>query len=141
MNLYMKEREGKTHCRLPKPEPNAEYQCRVILITLGAGEADGGKRGSWGQARPMGAVGHRATSLVNTPPLAPGFPDEVKQNQRKKRKSEILLQVPNPIKSKENSANPNTQSETKETQVLPVLLSESNLLPKFAKFNSPESLS
>jgi len=45
----------KTQCRLPKPEPNAEYQCRTLILTMGAGEADGGKRGWWGQARPMGA--------------------------------------------------------------------------------------
>jgi hypothetical protein len=47
----------------------------------------------------------------------------MKQNQRNERKSEILLQVPNPKKIQaysvdptgiQNSANPNTQSETKE---------------------------
>ena len=32
---------------------------------VGAGEADGGKRGWWGQARAMGAVSRRAKSLVN----------------------------------------------------------------------------
>jgi hypothetical protein len=42
-------------CRLPKPEPNAEYQCRALLVAMGAGEADGGKRGWWGQARLVGA--------------------------------------------------------------------------------------
>jgi len=46
MDLYMKEREGK---------PNAEYQCRAVLLAIGAGEADRGKRGRQGQARPMGA--------------------------------------------------------------------------------------
>jgi len=55
MDLYMKEREGKPKCRLPKPEPNAEYQCRTLLLAMGAGEADGGKRGWWGQARLVGA--------------------------------------------------------------------------------------
>ena len=54
MDLYMKERR-KTQCRLPKPEPNAEYQCRAVLLAMGAGEADRGKRGRQGQARPMGA--------------------------------------------------------------------------------------
>jgi len=94
---------------------------------MGASEAGGGKRGWWGQARPMGAVGHRAKSLVNTPPLAQGFPDELKQNQSNKQKSEILLRVPlNPMKIQVysvdptgiqiNSANPNTESETKEIQ-------------------------
>jgi len=52
--IYKRERR-KTQCRLPKPEPNAEYQCRALLLAMGAGEADGGKRGWWGQARPMGA--------------------------------------------------------------------------------------
>ena len=54
MDLYMKERR-KTQCRLPKPEPNAEYQCRAVLLAMGAGEADRGKRGRQGQARSMGA--------------------------------------------------------------------------------------
>ena len=54
MELYMKERR-KTQCRLPKPEPNAEYQCQTLLLAMGASEADGGKRGWWGQARLVGA--------------------------------------------------------------------------------------
>jgi hypothetical protein len=40
IDLYTKERR-KTPCRLPKPEPKAEYQCRALL-NMGAGEADGG---------------------------------------------------------------------------------------------------
>ena len=32
-------------------EPNAGYQCRALLLTMGADEADGGRRGQWGQAR------------------------------------------------------------------------------------------
>jgi len=79
-------REGrKTPCRLPKLEPEAEYQCRG----MGTDEADGGYRGRWGQARPMEAgeanggrkpltssqsqpvpkakqASHRAKLLVNT---------------------------------------------------------------------------
>jgi hypothetical protein len=38
-----------------KPEPNAEYQCRALFLGMGAGEADGGRRGWWGQARVVGA--------------------------------------------------------------------------------------
>jgi len=30
-----------------------------LLLSMGAGEADGGRRGWWGQARSMGAVSHR----------------------------------------------------------------------------------
>ena len=52
--IYERERR-KTQCRLPKPEPNAEYQCRALLLAMGAGEADGGRRGRWGQARLVGA--------------------------------------------------------------------------------------
>jgi len=52
--IYERERR-KTQCRLPKPEPNAEYQCRALLLAMGAGEADGGKRGWWWQARLVGA--------------------------------------------------------------------------------------
>ena len=59
MDLYMKEREGKPNAdcqsRSPKPEPNAEYQCRAVLLVMGAGEADRGKRGRLGQARLVGA--------------------------------------------------------------------------------------
>jgi hypothetical protein len=32
---------------------------------MGAGEAGGARRGWWGQARPMGAVSRRAKSIVN----------------------------------------------------------------------------
>ena len=82
--IYERERR-KTQCRLPKPEPNAEYQYRAVLLAMGAGEADRGKRGRqgqarptgaseagggrrdwWGQTRPMGAVSRRAKSLVNS---------------------------------------------------------------------------
>jgi len=144
--------KARAQCRVPVPSPPRRHggkrgrwgQARLE----GASEAGGGRRGRWGkqgwwgQARPMGAVSCRAKSLVNTPPLAQGFPDEVKQNQRNKRKSEILLQVPiNPKKIQAHSVDPNTQSETKEIQVLPVILSESNLLHKFAEFNFPEGLS
>jgi hypothetical protein len=34
----------KTQCRLPKPEPNAEYQCHALLLAMGAGEANGGRK-------------------------------------------------------------------------------------------------
>ena len=89
MDLYMKEREKEN----PMPTAKAGAQCRVPVPSrpprhggrrgrqgqvrpTGASEADGGKRGWWGQARPMGAVSRRAKSLVNTPPLAQGFPDK-----------------------------------------------------------------
>jgi hypothetical protein len=49
MDLYMKEREAKF---------DAEYPCRALLLTMAAGETGGGRRGWWGQARPMGAVSH-----------------------------------------------------------------------------------
>jgi len=32
---------------------------------MGAGEADGGRRGRWGQARPMGAASHRPHARVH----------------------------------------------------------------------------
>ena len=115
MDLYMKEREEKPNadCQSQSPMPSTSAELsppprhggrrgrQGQARPMGAGETGGGRRGWWGQARPMGAVSHRAKSLVNTPPLAQGFPDEVKQNQRNKRKSKILLQVPNP-KSNEN---------------------------------------
>jgi len=136
MDLYMKEREGKPNadCQSQSPMPTAKAgaQCRVPVPSpprrhggrrgrwgqarlVGASKAGGGRRGWWGQARPMGAVSHRAKSLVNTPPLAQGFPNEIKQNQRNKQKSEILLRVPNPIKSK-SKENPGIQYKTKEIQ-------------------------
>jgi hypothetical protein len=55
---YERERR-KTPCRLPKPEPKVEYQCRARLLAMGAGEADGGRRDWWGKARSMGTVSHR----------------------------------------------------------------------------------
>jgi len=33
--IYERERR-KAQCRLPKPEPNAEYQCRALLLAMGA---------------------------------------------------------------------------------------------------------
>jgi len=36
------ERESRTTlCRLPKPGPNAEYQCRALLLSMRVGKADG----------------------------------------------------------------------------------------------------
>jgi len=52
--IYERERR-KTQCRLPKPEPNAKYQSRALLLAMGAGEAGGGRRDWWGQARLVGA--------------------------------------------------------------------------------------
>jgi len=52
--IYERERR-KTPCRLPKPEPKAEYQYRALLLSMGVREADGGRRGRWGQARLVGA--------------------------------------------------------------------------------------
>jgi len=51
--------KARAQCRVPVPspmlstsaEPNAGYQCRALLLTMGADEADGGRRGQWGQAR------------------------------------------------------------------------------------------
>jgi len=45
IDIYKRERR-KTPCRLPKPKRKAEYQCRALL-TMGAGEAGGGRRGLW----------------------------------------------------------------------------------------------
>jgi hypothetical protein len=124
--LYIKEREGKPNANSkswsPMPSTSTEPsscprgparptgeaeasrgrrdqwgQARLV----GTGETSGSRRGWCGQARPMGAVCRWAKSLVNTPPVAQGFPDEVKQNQRNQQKSQILLQVPNP-KSRDN---------------------------------------
>jgi hypothetical protein len=46
--IYERERR-KTPCRLPKPEPKAEYQCRALFLSMGAGEAGGGRRDRWGR--------------------------------------------------------------------------------------------
>ena len=67
MNCLSNQREGKNYgliyererrkiqCRLPEPEPNAEDQCRALLLAMGAGEADGGRRGQSREARLVGA--------------------------------------------------------------------------------------
>jgi len=52
--IYERERRKTPH-RLPKPEPEAEYQCRALLLGMGAGKADGGRRGRRGQTRLVGA--------------------------------------------------------------------------------------
>jgi len=52
--IYEIERR-KGQCQLPKLEPNAKYQCQALLLAMGADETDGGRRGWWGQARPVGA--------------------------------------------------------------------------------------
>jgi len=58
--IYEKERR-KTPCRLPKSEPKAEYPCRALLLSMGAGEAGGGRRGQWG--RPATALMPESTSI------------------------------------------------------------------------------
>jgi hypothetical protein len=56
---------GKERAYSAKPSVTSGDQCRAslpglaLLLSMGAGEAGGGKRGWWGQARPMGAVSHR----------------------------------------------------------------------------------
>ena len=52
--IYERERR-KTQCWLPKLEPYDEYQCRALLLAMGAGEADGGRRGQSREARLVGA--------------------------------------------------------------------------------------
>jgi hypothetical protein len=52
--IYERERR-KTQCRLPKAQPNAEYQCRALLLDMGAREAAGGRPEWWGQVRLVGA--------------------------------------------------------------------------------------
>jgi len=163
-------------CQVPVPSPPPRHGGRQGLWgqarPMGAGEADGGNRRWWGQVRPMGAASHRPhararqhRTLGKPPgqipsqhsPLAQGFPDET--NQRNKEKSEILLRIPNPIKSKSkenpniqcrSNRNPNSQCKSKYTignkanprvQILPVILSKSNLLHQPAELNSPEGVS
>jgi len=66
---------------------------------MGAGEAGGGKRGWWGQARRMGAASHRAKSRANTPPLAQGVPNKVNQPIRKGEREEKTNEGPESSKS------------------------------------------
>jgi len=71
---------GKERAYSAKPSITSGDQCRAsllglaLLLSMGAGEADGGKRGWWGQARPMGAVSHRphARAVGQTPQKPPG---------------------------------------------------------------------
>jgi len=61
MHLYMKEREEKPNAdcqsRSPMPSTSAEPSSSPWgqARPMGAGKADGGKRGWWGQARLVGA--------------------------------------------------------------------------------------
>jgi len=53
-------------CRVPVPSPPPRHGGRRgrwgQARPMGAGEANGGRRGWWGQARPMGAASHRPHS-------------------------------------------------------------------------------
>jgi len=53
--LSVDPKKRKTQSRLTKPEPNAKYQCRALLLAMGVRAADGGRRGRWGEARLVGA--------------------------------------------------------------------------------------
>jgi hypothetical protein len=52
---------GKERAYSAKPSITSGDQCRAslpgeaLLLSMGAGEADGGRRGWWGQARLVGA--------------------------------------------------------------------------------------
>jgi len=75
---------GKERAYSAKPSITSGDQCRVslpwlaLLLSMGAGEAGGGKRGWWGQARPMGAVSHRphARSLRPLGAVSPHTPQK-----------------------------------------------------------------
>jgi len=112
---------------------------------VGAGETGGGRRGWWGQARPMGAVSlrpyarARQRQTLGKPPgqipsqHSPFGPRLSRRNRTKETnkslRSSSKFQIPlnpnpkkiqtysvNPTGIQINSANPNTQSETKEIQ-------------------------
>jgi len=82
MDLYMKEREGKPNadCQSRSPMPSTSAESSSLpwgqadrgkrgrqgqARPMGASEAGGGRRDRWGQARPMGAVSRQAKSIVN----------------------------------------------------------------------------
>jgi len=119
--IYEREREGKPNAdcqsRSPIPSTSAEPFFSPLGQTrpMGAGEAGGGRRGRWGQARPMGAVSHRPharahqhRTLEKPPgqipsqhsPSGPRLSRRNKVNETNKQKPKALLRVPNPIKSK-----------------------------------------
>ena len=112
MKLYTKEREGKRNAncqsRSPMPSTSAEPTSSPWGQTrpTGASEADRGKRGRWGQARLVGAGeangGRKPPGQIPSQlsPFGPRLSKQMKQSQTNKRKPEILLRVPNPIKSK-----------------------------------------
>jgi hypothetical protein len=59
INLYTKERR-KTPCRLPKPEPNAEYQWGQARL-VGTGDADGGGQPPASCLSPLASKNKEAT--------------------------------------------------------------------------------
>ena len=72
---------GKERAYSAKPSITSGDQCRASLpglalfLSMGAGEAGGGKRGWWGQARPMEAESHRPHARARqhqTPGKPPG---------------------------------------------------------------------
>jgi len=114
--LYMKEREGKPNAncqsRSPMPSTSAELSSSPWgqARPTGASEADRGKWGRQGQARLVGTGEANGGSKLpgqipsRHSPFGPRLSRQMKQCQTNKRKSKILLHVPNPIqsKSKEN---------------------------------------
>ncbi|KAF8535802.1 hypothetical protein BDD12DRAFT_891726 [Trichophaea hybrida] len=45
---------------MPTAKAEAEYKCRALLLSVEAREADGGRRGRWGQ----GQWGRQATGIM-----------------------------------------------------------------------------
>ena len=167
MELYTKEREGKPNAdcqsRSPMPSTSAEFSFSAWgqARQMRAGKAGGGRRDWWGQATSMWVASHWPGARVlqhrgpRKPPSqipsqhSPFGPRPSKQNNttnvslRSSSKFQIQL-YPNPKEIQINSVNPSIQSENKEIhiiQILPVILFKSNVLYKFAEFNSSKGLS
>jgi hypothetical protein len=78
IDLYTKEREGKLHAdcqrRSPKPSTSVEPSSSAWeqARQMGASEADGGRRGRWGQTRLVG--GGKANGGGKPPASSPSPP-------------------------------------------------------------------
>jgi hypothetical protein len=138
----MKEREGKSNgdCKSQSPMPSTSAEPSSspwgLVRLMGVSKAGGGRRGWWGQGRPMGAVSHwpharacQHQTLGKLPgqipsqhsPFGPKFSrrnesKEMSKNLRSSSKFQIPLN-PYPKTIQTYSVIPNTQSSTKQIQI------------------------
>jgi len=83
---------GKERAYSAKPTITSGDQCQAslpglaLLLSMGAGEAGGGKRDWWGQARPTGAVRHRPHARAHQHQTLGKPPGQIPSQHKRERK-------------------------------------------------------